>query len=187
LTTAKFDRNQLSPDSIGFSPLNPCYENACPQHLFRPPRSITPASPYPGLVRLVSGRTHVTKGTYHTSPLASCGILVSLWLLHGNGLTLPHRYTPWPVIRNGWHNTLAPCLTIAAKFQGLLTPYQGYFSTFHHCTVYAIGLRMCLGLEVNSSQIRTSYQGGPTLDTSRSFPAIPTGLSPSSAPLSRGL
>ena len=37
LTTANFGRNQLLPDSIGFSPLTPNQKNACPQHLFRPP------------------------------------------------------------------------------------------------------------------------------------------------------
>ena len=38
LTAANFCRNQLSPDSIGFSPLAIGYKNACTQQLFGPPR-----------------------------------------------------------------------------------------------------------------------------------------------------
>ena len=40
---------------------------------------------------------------FHTSPLACCGKLVSLWLPI-EWLTSPYRYTPWHVILNERHN-----------------------------------------------------------------------------------
>ena len=68
LTTVNFGRNQLLPASIGFSPLFPCYKNACTQHLFGPPRHVTAASPYTGIDRPVSGRIRMTAGTFIPRP-----------------------------------------------------------------------------------------------------------------------
>ena len=68
LTTANFDWNQLSPSSIGFSPLDPGQKNACPQNLFGPPSPITETSPCPGLDRSVSGPAPVTSSTFILCP-----------------------------------------------------------------------------------------------------------------------
>ena len=68
LTAANFGRNQLSPDSIGFSPLLQSHTNACTQHCFRPPQGITPASPCSGVDRPVSGQIPVTSGPFRPAP-----------------------------------------------------------------------------------------------------------------------
>jgi hypothetical protein len=99
LTAANFSRNQLSPSSIGFSPLIPNYTNACTQYRFRPPRCITTASPYSGLDRSASGQTQVTLGIFIPYPSQAAGY----WFPFGlelSFLPLPLKYTPWPIIQN---------------------------------------------------------------------------------------
>ncbi len=76
LTTVSFDRNPLSPNSIGFSPLYPRQKNACTQNLCRPSRGFTLASPCAGIVRSVSGRTPVTHGTFIPFPSLRAGFCV---------------------------------------------------------------------------------------------------------------
>ena len=63
-----FGRNQLSPVSIGFSPLTPGH----PRDLslttgIGPPGSFHLPSPYPGLARPVSGRRRVIPGPFRPS------------------------------------------------------------------------------------------------------------------------
>ncbi len=82
---------------------------------------------------------------------------------------------------------MQPCLSLTAKFQDLFIPCQGYFSTFHHCTRYTIGLKMCLGLEVNISHIQLQYSMEPTQEMPTAISITPTGLSPSLALLSSKL
>lgn len=53
--------------------------------------------------------------------------------------------------------SFGPAQLITAWFQGLLTPHQGYFSTFSHDTNCAIGLRMYLGLGDSVSHIHTGF------------------------------
>ncbi len=132
LTKANFGRNQLSPVSIGFSPLFLSYTNACPQHRFRLPQGFTPTSPYPGIDRPVSGHIHVTSRTFTRRPSLLAGLLVSLWL-PCNKLALPHRYTPWRVFQNA-HRDVKPRFSITIRFQVLFTPCHGFFSTFPHGT-----------------------------------------------------
>ena len=53
--------------------------------------------------------------------------------------------------------------------------------------LYAIGLKKCLRLEVDDSRLRASIPRGPTHDICKIFLSSPTGLSPSTAFLSRKL
>ena len=57
---AHLDGNQLLPDSISLSLLNPSQKNAYVQNLFRPPPPFTAASSCSGLARQASGRILVT-------------------------------------------------------------------------------------------------------------------------------
>ena len=134
LTTANFDGNQLSPLSIGFSPLHPGYENACTQHLFGPPRHFTGASPYPGVDQAVSGRIGVTAGTFipRSSQAASCcfryGSSFADCPCHTN--TLPGPLFKTDSTRPTWD----AYQTISFRFQILFTPCHGFFSAFLRST-----------------------------------------------------
>lgn len=56
------------------------------------------------------------------------------------------RYTP-----------LGAYQSITIRFQALLTLCQEFFSAFPHGTLFAIGLDLYLGLEVDVPQIRASF------------------------------
>lgn len=79
LTTANFDWKQLSPSSIGFSPLNPSQKNACSQNLCGPPPLVEEVSPCSGLDRSVSAHTPVTSALSYCTPYhEGCELLLSL-------------------------------------------------------------------------------------------------------------
>ncbi len=84
----------------------------------------------------------------------------------------PLKCTPWPVIRNVRYNSLEQYHSILIRFQGLFTPYYGFFSAFHHSTVFAIGLETYLRLEVDASQIPCQYPMAGTQDTCTSAKKI---------------
>lgn len=187
LTTANFDRSLLSPSSIGFSPLTQGLGNACSQNPCRPPPLFTGTSPCPGLDHPVSNPVHMTRGTIHTMSLASCRHSLSLWML---------PFKDYPRHINGLPSTLfntddttleVPYRTMAVRFQVLLTPYYGCFSTFPRSTGCAIGLTLYLRLEVDAPRIHAKYPIGATLDTVKILQTSSTGLSPSMVLLSRSI
>ena len=93
-------------------------------------------------------------------------------------LTSLLKYTPWYVILNVRHNSVEQCHSIPIRFQGLLTPCHGFFSTFPSRYWFAIGLETYLQLEVSASQFHAPYPRNTTLDTSTSCSVTATGLSP---------
>ena len=70
---------------------------------------------------------------FNTCPLVNCRISLSLRMLLYR-LSLPLGRTPWHVIQNEQYNSEEQYHTITARFQNLLTPCQGFFSTFPHGT-----------------------------------------------------
>lgn len=80
LTQANFDWNQLSRNSIGFSPLYPDHANQQMRNRFGPPRGFTLASACPGIDHPVSGNFPKTKGAVNTLALKTCGDSLSLRL-----------------------------------------------------------------------------------------------------------
>ena len=105
-------------------------------------------------------------GHFHTQVphLAIADFLLSLWLLFGISLaTQVHslaRYSKRTV-------ELSPYLTIAIRFQALLTSGRGFFSTFPHSTLFAIGLKKYLRLEIDASHILIQYPMNDTQDTAQ--------------------
>lgn len=102
-------------------------------------------------------------------------------------LLSPLKHTPWPVIRNVRYNSEEQYHSISTRFQVLFTPCYGYFSAFHHCTAYAIGLKTYLKLEVDASQIPAQFPMSGTQDTHTPFWILFTRLSLSKVPHSKGL
>ena len=93
-------------------------------------------------------------------------------------LSSPQKYTPWHVIQNARYNSFKPYHSIAIRFQDLLTPFQGFFSTFPHGTmlyrflnVFKVG-SWCLPNSRSVSSERYSRYYQILFDSS-------TGLSPS--------
>lgn len=123
---------------------------------------------------------------FHTLPLVNCGLLVSLRILLF-GLFLPLKCTPWHVIQNGRHTPEGACLSITTRFQALLTLGQEFFSAFPHGTVFAIGLDLYLGLEVDVPRIHASFPRYITQELAKVLTVASTGLSPFIASHSREL
>lgn len=93
-----------------------------------------------------------------------------------------------PRIPSGRINPFKLYPTITTWFQTLFTPLSGCFSVSPHGTASTIGLRTYLGLGVDGSRLPTQIPMHGTQDTqSNTFRVTPTRLSPSMAPLSRGL
>jgi len=101
---AHLDGNQLLPDSISFSLLNPSQKNAYMQNLFRPPPPFTAASSCSGLARQASGHILVTPPELRTRLVETARILLSLRLTLC-GLSSPLRYTRRSVVQNGRCNS----------------------------------------------------------------------------------
>ncbi len=156
-----FERNQLSPVSLGFSPLIKNH----PRDLLlttgsRLPSPFRRTSPYSRLAQLVSGRIPVTSEAFTSCPtfLRITDISVSLRLSGLNQMISLLGYTPCPVFQNGRHNLVIhpwysflaklsfrtepfrPCLAISTWFQILFTSLSRCFSAFYHYTKFAIGL-----------------------------------------------
>ncbi len=70
---------------------------------------------------------------FHTASLVNCGVVLSLRV--PATVPSPRRYTPWHVIQNGRYTSEDAYPTITARFQGLCTPRQGFFSAFPHGTL----------------------------------------------------
>lgn len=153
-TSAYFGRNQLLPSSIGFSPLFPSHKNACPQHLFRPPRSFTSASPCSGIDRSVSGSIQVTKGRLVPLPSLPAGyrfryecVLDTLILATQiHSLVRYSKRTMQLLKAASYYNH-----QVSGSFHSLLQVLFNFPSRY----LYAIGLGLYLGLEVDGSQIQT--------------------------------
>ena len=78
---AHFGRNQLSPNSIGFSPLVPGHTSDLNLNMVNGPPSRFPwTSPCQGLDRPVSGLIPVTRALSHPLPLQAAGDSLSLRL-----------------------------------------------------------------------------------------------------------
>ena len=135
---------------------------------------------------MVSGRIHVTTGTFTPRPSLLADLSLSL-RLPLDELALPRRCTPWHVIPNVRHKHFCPCRSITLRFQALLTPCHGFFSTFPHGTYCAIGLETYLRLEVRDPRLPAPFPGSSTQDTSTTCQFVATGLSPCVAARSSAL
>ena len=144
------------------------YTNACTQHRFGPPRNVSSASPYSRLDRPVSGSTPVTHGTFIPRPSLRAGYRFRYGCIW-NRFTLATeahslaRYSKRTIQLRGavslyLHET-------SGSFHSLLRVLFNIPSQYW----YAIGLKKCLRLEVNASQIQTQFPVGPTQDTCTSF------------------
>ena len=162
LTTVSFGGNPLSPSSIGFSPLFPSQKNACTQNLCRPPRSFTFASPCPGIVRSVSGRTPVTSGTFRpvsSLPARSRVCYESLFASYSR-----HRDTlPGTLFKEHDRTPQGPILLSLLDFRAFHAP-SGVLFNFPSQYSSAIGLNTYLVLEVNASQIPAPFPRSSTQD-----------------------
>ncbi len=76
-----------------------------------------------------------------------CAFLLATRL---NSLALASRSTMRHCSHLAVFISFAPHLIVTAQFQALFTALSGCFSVFPHGTRYAIGLGVCLALEVNA-------------------------------------
>jgi hypothetical protein len=186
LTTANFGRNQLSPVSIGFSPLRPGYE----EHLLVAPlRASTLFYQRFTLPRIRStgfGSYPGDSRHFHTSALIACGCSLSLRYILYRSYLSPHRYTPWLVIQNGRYTPKMRATTIPCRFQVFSLPVKGSFQR-SLTVLFAIGLESYLRLEVVVPRIHANFQGTVLwISKAVQLPAF-TGLSPSLAAHSSAL
>lgn len=203
-----FGRNQLSPHSIGFSPLIPGHPSDSKLNIgIGPPRAFRPASAYPGLDRAVSGLAPVTTRPFRRRPwplawLRACCFRYGYLLTQ---LASPQAQTPCPVFRNGRHNSVShrsytllaqfsfttapfePWLTITNWFRDLFTFGEEYFSAFSHLTLFTIGLARYLEFAVDASDLPPAYPSRRTQFLQSTLQSSPTGLSPFVARRSRQL
>ncbi len=80
-----------------------------------------------------------------------------------------------------------PRRSIAGRFQALLTSLFGVLFSFRSLYYCAIGLEICLALEECVPQFPARYPTHGTQEQATSSSASHTGLSPSTAPRSRGI
>ena len=107
---------------------------------------------------MVSGRIHVTTGTFTPRPSLLADLSLSL-RLPLDELALPRRCTPWHVIPNVRHKPVGPCRSMSMRFQALLTPCQGFFSTFPHGTCTLSVLRRIYGWKLVSPNFLLRIRG----------------------------
>eukprot|EP00828_Plagiopyla_frontata_P020404 TRINITY_DN2609_c0_g1_i2.p1 TRINITY_DN2609_c0_g1~~TRINITY_DN2609_c0_g1_i2.p1 ORF type:complete len:295 (+),score=-66.29 TRINITY_DN2609_c0_g1_i2:100-984(+) len=127
LTTANFNRNQLLPVSIGFSPLSASQKNTCSQHLFGPPRCFDSASPYPRIDRPASGLILVTLGTFIPSPWQTAGLLVSLRMLHYQNYPCHQDKLPGTLFKTHDRTPQGTVPLQLLGFRGFSHPVKGSF------------------------------------------------------------
>ena len=88
-------------------------------------------------------------------------------------LTSPHTCTPWLVIQNVRYTPLSAYQSITIRFQVLLTLCQEFFSAFPHGTIFAIGLDLYLGLEVDAPRILASFPRHDTQEQIQILKVLP--------------
>ena len=148
LTKANFGRNQLSRNSIGFSPLYPSHTNQQTRYSFGPPRNLTSASTCSGIDHPVSGYFLMTKGAINTLALKTCGNLLSLRLSSRHKKKLPG-----PLFRTYDATPKSRIILSLLCFRSFHRPFKASFQ--HSLTVlFTIGLVLYLGLEVSVPHIR---------------------------------
>ena len=96
---------------------------------------------------------------FHTAPLIACGLVAFASASSRSELTLPRKCTPWHVIPNVRHKHECPCRSISTRFQALLTPCQGFFSTFPHGTVALSVLRRIYGWKLMTPNFLLRFRG----------------------------
>ena len=96
---------------------------------------------------------------FHTALLIACELVAFAAASSLNELTLPLRHTPWHVIPNVRHKPLGPCRSMSIRFQALLTPCQGFFSTFPHGTSMLSVLRRIYGWKLVPPNFPLRFQG----------------------------
>ena len=129
----------------------------------------------------------MTPGAFTPRSSLLASMLLSLRFPNSR-LTLPLRCTPWHVILNVRHKPESPCRSISMRFQVLLTPCQGFFSTFPHGTCTLSVLRRIYGWKLVAPNFLLRFRGAVL----RIFSLITcsvaaTGLSPCIAALSSAL
>ena len=140
-----------------------------------PPRNFRYASICPRLDHLVSGRGPMTPRE-PTPPLAeAAGLLLSLRLPHcwvslaigphslarsskrTTGHWQPSSYSTLTSVSFGWKILSCPRRSIAVRFQALLTSLLRVLFSFRSLYYCAIGLEICLVLEVGVPQLPAKY------------------------------
>ncbi len=178
----RFGGNQLSPASIGLSPLARGHGSVLHYSTpSGPPRPFRAASPCPGLDRPVSGPAAAAAGPIRTPPLArplgrAAGVSVSLRLRGLNPLDSPRPRTPRLVFQNerrdpgrppsyspvtgvsfgGLHPLRAPA-DYRRRVSGSFHSPSGVLFTFPSRYLFAIGLGTYLGLGADVPQIPAGY------------------------------
>lgn len=177
---------------VCFSPLPRGHGSGCdPSNPSGLPRRFRGASPCPGVDRPASGLAPVTCRAFTRASLTRIsGLRLSCFRFgfrlatEANSLA---RFSKRTAVSPSLSRELGR-LTVATWFQDLFTGFHPSFSAFPHGTSALSVSGQYLGLEVDDPHLPA---GNPTNRTQESeesaFSPSPTGLSPSMAPLSRGL
>ena len=177
-TDAHFGRNQLSPRSLGFSPLIP--DHPRDWHLttgIGPPCCFRSTSTCPGLDHAASDLVPVISSPFRlcSSLLRVVSWLLSLWILDCYQLSSPLKQTPCSVFRNGCHDSVTlfsysslarlsfekisfkPWLTIAKLDSGSISPpFRDTFQLYFKILV-CYRLCLCLEFDVNDTKISATH------------------------------
>lgn len=107
-------------------------------------------------------------GPHASPPCGGCALLLSLSSMLAtplNSLALASRRM---TRRRSFHHSFHAASSCSRnQFQVLLTPISGCFSVFLYSTLYAIGLKICLGLPVNVWRFRAPKSGNANLGHSQ--------------------
>ena len=96
---------------------------------------------------------------FHTALLIACELVAFALTSSCIELVLPRRCTPWHVIPNVRHKLESPCRSMSIRFQALLTPCHGFFSTFPHGTCTLSVLRRIYGWKFMAPVFLLRFRG----------------------------
>ena len=154
-TPIHFGRNQLLPDSIGFSPLTPGHPKGLDHNRLRASTALSHGFTLP---RARSSGF----GSYPTDSTRFRTRFRYAFLLASEINSLP-RFSK----RTAGSSRLAACLnrlTVTTWFQALFSTCYGCFSVFPHSTTALSDSRYCLGLDQDETQLLTPHSRSHTRD-----------------------
>lgn len=96
---------------------------------------------------------------FHTALLIACERVAFAAASCRMQLALPLKCTPWHVIPNVRHKHECPCRSMSIRFQALLTPCHGFFSTFPHGTRTLSVLRRMYGWKLVPPDFLLRFRG----------------------------
>ena len=167
LTAANFGRNQLLPDSIGFSPLAIGYKNACTQQLFGPPRYCyrftLPTARSSGFGSYPSDLGIFIPSILHAAQICFRSDYISQIFSLATQINSLIRYSKRTIqllkAVSYFHHQ------VSGSFHSLLRVLFNFPPRYQ----YTIGLSEYLELEVDASHLPAQFPMSCTLEIARSF------------------